>query len=518
LTSASREDILHDLPWNQKLRDSIPEAFIQAVYRFKRIPSLELSWLRWLPELISDPFFMPVETKIFQKLRDITCILCADGVFRKPENVLSLSQTFLDSSGAPVLVAEYLSNDLHYLSGKYDMMIDGPLLQRLGVKSMTLDHFVAGMKSFSAMISVFTKMPLQWHEDASRILLQVPRIPTTAIFPRTIQDLRVIPLVGGGWVSSQYSNATLVFRSSLEGLPSDLGWRTVDLEVSKWPNRAKLFSQLKVKTVDALTVATKILEIHSSNNTMTRSADSLLQDAHFLFRHRDSLTSLKFNFVRMHDELGRSWHTCKLYMDKPLAPDMTLRDVFEGGPAPFLHTSFLKGPELDDDADINAAWLLWLVQTCGVGISPRLTLEGDLTEEFSYMLRTLPTTELLVVLKAIWPTIDKSLSSLGIRDIARTLVQCETGSKVKLSSAALKRRALANANVGSNFHFLPISDPDNPDWDFLLKLGVMANVDASFYLRELQELQTQGSSDHSAIEELYNQLDVHFTDNPAEIW
>lgn len=87
--SSNREDIHSDRPWNQRLRDQIPAAFVSALEKVKGREALAYSYLQFLPNAsdIVDPFFKPVVVQLVKLLSESACLPSAGGQWLLPRQL-----------------------------------------------------------------------------------------------------------------------------------------------------------------------------------------------------------------------------------------------------------------------------------------------------------------------------------------------------------------------------------------------------------------------------------------------
>lgn len=125
--SSSREDIHTDLPWNIRIRDAIPAAFIKSVESFKKSSALATSFLRYVPgeKDVLDDFFKPVVARIVAGLKQTDCVLGRSGRWLRPERILRTSDEFREL---------FTSDDVLKLFGRdyANQEIDELILARLG--------------------------------------------------------------------------------------------------------------------------------------------------------------------------------------------------------------------------------------------------------------------------------------------------------------------------------------------------------------------------------------------------
>lgn len=92
-----------------------------------------------------DDFLKPVHSSLISQLQQLPIIMCQDGVPRQPSKVLMLPSAYRSGgSGIPLIPSKHVIPK-YYLSAKYDLVVDRPILEMLGVEQMTETHFLYGL-------------------------------------------------------------------------------------------------------------------------------------------------------------------------------------------------------------------------------------------------------------------------------------------------------------------------------------------------------------------------------------
>jgi hypothetical protein len=499
LTSTSREDILSDLKWNITLRDAISDTFLSAVAKFRLRPSLQFIWFRFLPKHITSPFFSPVESAIISELSKRPIFRSAGQQYHKPSKFIIATTPYCAADGTPLIPEAHLPGELCYLSLPYDVNMDGHHFRRLGVKDMSDEHFLGGLKSMGSRIQ---RESTAWHEAVCRRLYEIDK-------PEILQ-LPILPLSDGSWVAGKLSS-NIFFDSKLAGIPQDLGLRFLkpDIPLLSW--RHILFEKFGVREANSQHVGHKILELHRGQLQLT-SIESLITHASFMFVHHSpgfpSATGL-----RVVDEYGSMADGEELYADiQDKRQSIRMRGILPP-PARFLHPDYLRvhsGERMEE-------WQTWLRDSLGVNVFPRL-IRGELSPEFEALARavssTIDTCQFLTILKETWSHWSARLYTTAISRLSKMDVICENGSKENLTGTYLKRRPLTNY---SGLPFLPVDNPEHRDWDFLSELGVTHKVDGVFFIKNLVRLKEENSNDESIIQETYEQIQARFDDDAEGI-
>lgn len=517
MTSASREDVLADKPWNDTLRKSVVDTFLLAIDRFKDHPVIRNVWFRYLPESISDGFFCYVEHKLLEELFRKQVLRAVDGKYHYASQLFFLPSSFCDESGTPLIPEAYLPQAHHYLSPDYDIRPDGQdrqTLRRLGVREMTRDDFLAGLANMDRA-SMFGEQNNAWHDAVATCLLHLPRPRLGTIHPEVLR-LRILPLHSGGWVAAALAS-TLTFPPGVN-IPDDLGLQSIVPGISPFSPRYKLFVYLGVMPPNPVPIAKKILTVLGPRSVAARVAH-----ARFFFDHRREHGMPLAMRLTLVDEQGKAAQGNELYSDLPGAEGaLSLRDALSRA-ARFLHPDYLSAfPEFvvdhkaDEDEDNGAddafedtpsEWFNWLRDHVGVNVVPRV-LYGHITPEFLEHASALEGRDLLVSLRAWWPRLLPHLSDEGVRALGAISI----GGR-RLDTLYLRRGALARLDVALELPAIPVDDPEDSAWDFLEKLGVATRISASFFVNKLVHMQAKGEKDYDTVEDIYRQLDARFDED-----
>lgn len=134
----TREDIAKDNRWNEWLRDSILEVFLDAIEKFKSDDKLRYSFYDYLSfEEVKDDFFIPLVEQIYEKLKKKECILTEGNRWRRPSEVLIADNE----------IRELIPNeDLQELFGKEylseKIKTKNFILSKLGIGDFSIDDLI----------------------------------------------------------------------------------------------------------------------------------------------------------------------------------------------------------------------------------------------------------------------------------------------------------------------------------------------------------------------------------------
>ena len=518
ITSASREDVLADKPWNEALRGSIIDTFLLAIDRFEGDPVMRNVWFRYLPESISDSFFCYVEHGLLEELSRKQILRSADGTYHLASHLFFLPLSFRDHSGAPLIPEACLPLAQHYLSPDYDIQPDRQdrqILRRLGVREMTSDDFLAGL-AIMDKAGMFGAQSDAWHDAVATSLLFLPRPPLGTIRPEVL-PLRILPLQNGSWVPAAFAS-TLTFPPDVN-IPDDLGLQSIAPGIRPFSPRYQLFIYLGVMPPNPVPIAKKILTVLGPRSVAARIAH-----ARFFFDYRRETGMPPAMRLRLVDERGESAQGNELYLDLPGANGaLSLRDALSPS-ARFLHPDYLSAfPEVtadhetdDDEADdahedMRTAWLDWLRDYVGLNVVPRV-FSGHITTEFLDHAPALEGRELLTSLRAWWPRLHPLLNDEGAKALGAISIAGR-----RLDTLYLRRGALARVNIALELPSVPVDDPEDRAWDFLEHLGVATRMNASFFVNKLVHMQGRGEKDYKTVDDIYKQLDARFDEDETFI-
>ncbi|TFY59493.1 hypothetical protein EVJ58_g5748 [Rhodofomes roseus] len=504
LTSSSREDIIADSQWNRVLLEGVTATFLVAVARFRQHHDLRDSWMRYIPLNARGPF-KAVQDSIFQSLRTQRVLRDVLDNDQLPTNLITIPTDFQLSRGDPLIDASDLPPFKYYISSSYDVDRDWVYLSKLSVTAMSTQQFLEGLRTMDRR-NGFARCSEEWHEIVCRYLrVNVSR--RRGRFDRDILNLRILPLADGTWGRAA-SASEYCFPADLD-LSHLVGLTFISSEVRSYTSRYAFFEALGVRPANATVVASHILQSHR-----THTLSDMVRIAHFFFNHRDDrgFPSPKSRLLVM-DEGEDEALGHELYLDVTLADGQSLRSLLP-------HTRFLHSAYIPPSAYQTSSWRSWLQDPLGIHTRPRV-VNGRLSQEFREMTQSLSHApgRLLGVLRQCWPIED--LRQDGLVELSQVAVVCTDGTQHKLAETALQRHSLKLMQIPSqSLHFIDVPNPDDKQWDFLAKLGVMLEPNAHAWLEVLKRLQTrepQPANLTRIVKEAYKQLDARFNEAPDDI-
>ncbi|KAF1996938.1 hypothetical protein P154DRAFT_607356 [Amniculicola lignicola CBS 123094] len=365
LLTASRENIESTLPWNRTIRDALADAFLLSVDHFNK-GKLKYTWPYYLPSASTAAFsfFEPAITSILTQLKESPVLESCAGTMVKASSLkhVPLDQ-FGDKDGIPFTLSSYTADG--YLSLKYPAWaIEGT--NSIGVSELSPQEFLADLDAAITQDPItFRTKPSTWHSQLAETLI---RLSTNAELMSLIQDICLIPLQDGNWISAQGQSMFFSKSETRLEIPSGIEVSIVDSSAESDPNRRKLFTTLGVKAWEAPEICRLIVRVHESANFDPKrlAVEQLISHAAFLYNASwQPPKTVDLWFATMQDErcLGR-----KLYIPGSSEMNSPPARIFAQLQKKFavIHNDYLKAFASSPD------WPAWLVSNLGLSKVPRL--------------------------------------------------------------------------------------------------------------------------------------------------
>jgi hypothetical protein len=471
------------------------------VKRFQKTP-LAFTWIRYVPESsCSSEFFETLKRGICESLSKEPVLKAWDESLRPPEEVLYVPEKFRDPDGVPLTLRP--ENRGRYLSRNYDDR-DVKYFRRLGVKEMEGVEFVRELQTLlDSVFDDFTKRPRAWHSSLAGALNTL--MSRTRVDSNLVSHMRLIKLRTGEWVSPKNTNGVFFPSDQEVSIPGGTSVKVADQETAGDPAIRQLYSRFGVMSFSISAIQDRIAEIHARDSRPTSiSRADLIAQAHFQFTTRWKKAARSKFWVETTQ--GCRIRSDEVYLDDhsdsagPCAATKMFsrnRDLFH-----FLHPDFCSVHPQD-----QKAWLQWLEENLGVMKIPRLVAPADpsrLSEDFRFLIRTLPPQRWLEILCRHWKDYQKWLgpseggsgSSQGmvegadpesiLTELAGAPVVCMDGKSCKVAATFLPLNGYVSACDGSG-PLLDVSNPTHLRWQVLRHLGVGVQNDPMFYVKCLSE-------------------------------
>ena len=472
-------------------------------------PTLRNVWFRYLPQSITDSFFLDVERKLMSELQSRPILRSSDGTPVLPSQLIIPTKLFRDSAGELLIPEAHLPCGFYYLSLDYDSL-DWPILCLLGLREMTDDDFLEGLQKMD-QAGLFGLKSAAWHESVAACILGT-RVLDGRPVRSEVNKLSILPLCNGGWALAS-SASDYMFPPATLSIPDGLGLKSIAPGIPHSSQRHKLFVLLGVALPDPPTIAQTILSRGDSPSVV----DSVAY-ARFFFEHRHVWKMPRATQLQFVDADGKGAKGNELYLDLPGEDDaLALRDALSPHDARFLHPDYLSAYPEDVTENVTVGtgftvdkrgeWIKWLRNDVYVNALPRV-LNGHLTSEFLNYAPELAGKELLLSLRSWWPRLSTRLTQAGTLELGEVPIAGH-----QLKKMYLRRVAFELAGPELELPFVPVDDPLDRRWDFLEQLGVAIRLNARFFLDKLKHMQGQGEADIEVVEEIYRQLDARFDED-----
>jgi len=514
LLIASREDIDCSSAWNRKLLEAVPYAFLEAVHDFNKANSKSrYTWMRFLPNRpqLSD-FFTTLQDTIDALLSKSNIIENFNGEFVAPSKLKLLPADFRDLDGLPLI--SLTRSTPFYISPNYSDE-DAPALERIGVKSLSADDFVAELRTFvseSSTCSEFWKKDHFWHSRVSRALIRILN-GRKNILP-ALAELPIVPLADGRWVSPSQGNICFSSPSESLTIPNGIEVHPIHPVAASDSSRRTLFIILGAKTFSKDLVCDAIVKMHVSPDFKPehRSLPDLMGDIIFLFQA--SWKNTEKHNLWLVTESGTILRGSDLYMDSKEPNTATTLFTKDRKRFQFIHRDYFGGKCSADQT--------WLVENLYVQQYPRLVgyffrSESTISDDFRYLIENCSSQQILLLLRDNWRLYsewiipDDSSKEKLVSDVTRILssmqVSCRGGKVTPLNQTILPLSSMIGGQM-TTVSFLDVPEPDDPSWKNLRHLGVVVEAGASPFIQCLRNLKASGAT-LAQISELYQQIQCY---------
>ena len=377
LLPITREDIIKDNKWNEWLRDSIAEVFLEAIGEFKKDEKLKYRFYDYLPlEEVKDEFFLPLVEQIYEKLKEEECILTEANRWKKPSEVL-----IGDEKIKKIVTNEDLQKFFgkEYLSGK--IKAKKSILSKLGVRDFSVDDLIKCLENvewiekqneewFASLFSYLSKKKLS-NEQLERL-----------------KSLKIIKLENGKLTSI---NEGVVFfpleKKEAYGFESELRVIKKDIvdTISKYEKEERdsileFLKKLGLKQADPYEVIENhILPIYENGEWKQKDSKVLIGYIRYIKDNidkyeresdrrlnvnksseepkEDPLKRLKKSLlIRINKNIeGENWyaHPENIYLPKIYGNENNLEKLFEGIEVSFIHPCYIESDLKKIDKEIN---------------------------------------------------------------------------------------------------------------------------------------------------------------------
>jgi hypothetical protein len=540
---ASREEAKSDSDWNKDILSAIADSFCNAVLDFcGRDGPLRYRWVEYLPSgtaLQTHHFWRELPRKIIDRLKNANILyLHGTSELRKPENVRTLPPDYLDDNRSPLfrdrpgryskyLSLEYGPENINTLKELFDIgdIEDLAMCHRIKHDLRCPD---SRMKSGETSDN--------WHSRAAHLIISIlERSPGTDIETMIFEDLPLIPLNDGRWVTAVETNSYFPAETG-PAIPQDIVI-TIDPESIVNEAREQLFEVLGATECPPDEVVGKMWEEYSTRDGAADLASSKLHLS-YLYWHVEDISDPGFSHMWIYDDNERRINTRRtdvpvyLPSEDEYGPHALFRGALPELSVPFLNPGYLDliSPITRQTRQHDMTWPDWLKRALRVRDVPRLRFSaGSLSTEFRHILQHRPN-KIVGTLKTHWATYRPQMTVSIIEEIKTANVSCWGVSPTQLKFTYFPTEGLMNesANLGivSRFPFLEsdtlLGYTDSPeDWAFLRRFGVQSEANVTFYLEILRqhEIRPQKAWNWARADILntYSSISDHYSERNKEI-
>jgi hypothetical protein len=490
---------------NEKIRDGIAEAFLEAVCQFCNHPTLQYKWPRYIPQKISNPFWKCLEDNIHELLKGRAILRGhRHGPLWPISQLKKIEADFKDESGNP-LVAD-LDEEM-YLASEYAQE-DIAVLKSLGLGVLKFDDVIARFQHDLNQPSSKSRFKSPetddyWHTQTAKLLLRPFKEKWSESSTVAVRRLNCIPLQNGEWTAIADG---AVFFPYTDGIliPTDLGLRIVDGKSITNPTREKLFITLGVKFASIQDITALILGRYKKESSSI-GFETSLKDLCFLYstyapgktvnlRESTSLWVFNHRDHRSHDEEDLYFQSDEEYgFQELMGSVLEVAPHNSGRTGSFIHPEYCKQIEIfaEKPGGSHSAFKAWLQECIGILKHPRLVDPKDLTQLspiFQYIIDSRPD-KLLGTLKAHWSSYEAMISTSLASTISNVKVRTNISStplgKTFIPSESLTNKCAEFLDI-QKFPFLELeNEPDTEGWRFLSKFHVGVELSLDFWLQIL---------------------------------
>lgn len=391
VTEANRQDIVTNSARNKCLLDHIAEAFVEAVSQCSTHANFRYQWMRFLPQEGEYPwggYWRSLLDKIKLKLKFETVLWTRSHTVSRPIYAMRrLKSGMLDKLGDPLFPD---SEAEQYLATEYARS-DLDKLKQYGLGSMTTKEFLGKVRLDLDSDCSRIKSPdtaEAWHSRLAKFLISI-----FTGYSDTIEELALIPLIGGKWTSARKHS---VYYPHVNGcqIPTDLGLRLVEPQAEDNDQRKSLFDRLDVKTYSSARIRTLIFNRYDSVKVTVKDVATSRDHLLFLYltaqcnEEDDELE--KYRVVHLLDQKCRykKPHSDHIYFrnENPYGAHELFRASktefhlkAPGLDVAFIHDDYMKDPPKQPKNE-DRTWDTWLEEMVNIRrLIPFCEENGDTT-------------------------------------------------------------------------------------------------------------------------------------------
>ena len=472
---------------------------------------------------IPDDIWGRLQRRLVDTLKHRRAFVSLDEEEYSPRYLRIVPTSLRDHSGEPLLPnCTCADHSCRYLSEIYDRDLDLPILQHIGVETLSIQEFInrveCDLKDDESRMRT-TPVESAWHTKIAKVLTKAMDVPENW---NRISRLPLIPLTKGTWVRPL--NASIFFPTCRgTDIPSDLPLNLVDPQTLENQARETLFKRLGISECHPERIFPLIEQACKSNNWTLAAA---VQHLKFVFWNHDELPPQDISIMAVSMDNVKFWPRTPSagWIYRPNATGPYCAATVIGHPIPeelrsnmhFLHPQYyevLSSCERRRDKTGTE----WLQNFLRIKTAPQLQRRDDLrkvSSEVQYIARRKPHL-LLGVLKQQWSNIrnaadwQKEFAELNVRI---PVLRSEINRPLQSTYLPLPklRSIVARLDLENDFGFVKeleeMCDYEAIGWNFISHFGVGVEEDFTFWVLMLRKAMEKEELDIKVASEIYLQL------------
>ncbi len=498
-------------------------------------PKIKYSWVRYIPVTrITHDFWKGLQTSLISELSARRLFFSHnESHFWKPDQLRVVTDKFREPPNLEPLVADLASQEIAYISPRYNTQLDLPVMKKLGTTDLSLyPDFLNRLKQDLNNVDYESRWKSEdssdddWQTIISGLLMEALKIPEQKDF---VRKLEIVPLLGGKWVCAL--NASIFFPScGGVDIPSNLDLSLVDDQALLNESRKNLFINLGITECASTRIFPLIEQRYAKGGTISNCY--FFQDIEFLFWHNDKVPTRGYSiYLTANNGKGHHYEKttggCWSYCPESRHPYSMFNLV--SGKVPKLLEEKIKYPRIGYYDTLkecglrnNIAGPDWLRSRADIKVTPQLRRRNcasafgksqpEMSDELLYIAENLPE-YLLGVLESEWTEYHKS-PEWDAKIIATKVPILDCAELRELRTIFLplpKLKAIVKElDLAESFGFLKeldgMVDIEHGKWEFLKRFGVGMENDVSFCLALLKQAQKKEGIEKHHVFKIYSNL------------
>lgn len=253
ILAASRQDILEDHAWNERLKKEAGALFTRCVISFSKSSKLRFEWPQFMianhdaTDTIMHGFMKALRKQLSKK----NILESQAGTLKPPKELLVVRELWKDADGRPLL-----DDDKHldkYVSPEYPPSI----LRSLGIVEQTTKDCMTWLAKME--IDNIQQKSAAWHSSLAKAIIG------DSADLKKIMSVKLIPLRNGGWASGE--EQTFFSEGAMIDVPEGIDCAIVDDDAASDRTRSLLFKHLGISSITPDKVCEQIIGRHGMLTT-----------------------------------------------------------------------------------------------------------------------------------------------------------------------------------------------------------------------------------------------------------